>query len=227
MRKYRNEIKYIVSKAIALELKSKLSCILDYDPNADKNGEYIIKSLYFDDLENTAYYEKLDGVLYRKKYRIRTYNDDDKYIRLERKYKHNNLTSKDQILISKKIYSKILDGNVEDIELKDEDNLLSQFITEIRVKHLVPSVIVEYKRTPFIYPLSNIRITLDEKIKSGRYNYDILDDNTQTYDVINQDEVVLEVKYDEFLPEHIEKVLETVPAYRQAVSKFALCRGIK
>lgn len=226
MRKYRNEIKYIVSKAIAMELKSKLSGILDFDPNADENGEYVIKSLYFDDLENTAYYEKLDGVLYRKKYRIRTYNDDDKYIRLERKYKHNNLTSKDQILISKEIYSKILDGNIEDIDVS-EDNLLSQFIMEMRAKHLVPSVIVEYRRIPFIYPLSNIRITLDEKIKSGRYNYDILDKSLQTYNVIDQNEVVLEVKYDEFLPEHIEKILETVPAYRQAVSKFALCRSVK
>lgn len=226
MRKYRNEIKYIVSKAIAMELKSKLSGILDFDSNANENGEYIIKSLYFDDLENTAYYEKMDGVLYRKKYRIRTYNDDDRFIRLERKYKHNNLTSKDQMLISKEIYSKILSGNVEDIEIA-EDNLLNQFIMEIRAKHLIPSVIVEYKRTPFTYPLSNIRITLDEKIKSGRYNYDILDNKLQTYDVIGNNEVVLEVKYDEFLPEHIEKILETVPAYRQAVSKFALCRSAK
>ena len=168
----------------------------------------------------------MDGVLYRKKYRIRTYNDDDRFIRLERKYKHNNLTSKDQMLISKEIYSKILNGNVEDIDVS-EDNLLSQFIMEIKAKHLIPSVIVEYKRTPFTYPLSNIRITLDEKIKSGRYNYDILDDTIQTYDVIGNNEVVLEVKYDEYLPEHIEKILETIPAYRQAVSKFALCRSTK
>lgn len=226
MRKYRNEIKYIISKASAVELKSKLSSLLDYDPNADENGEYIIKSLYFDDIESSAYYEKLDGVLYRKKYRIRTYNDDDKYIRLERKYKHNNLTSKDQMLISKEIYSKILNGNIDDIEI-DEDNLLNQFIMEIKAKHLMPSVIVEYKRTPFIYPLSTVRITLDEKIKSGRYNYDILDSKVQTYNVIETNEVVLEVKYDEYLPEHIEKILETIPAYRQAVSKFALCRSAK
>ncbi len=226
MRKYRNEIKYVISKAASIELKSKLKSLLDFDPNADENGEYIIKSLYFDDLENTAYYEKLDGVLYRKKYRIRIYNDDDSCIRLKRKYKHNNLTSKDQMLISKDIYSKILCGNIEDIEV-NEDNLLNQFIMEMKAKHLIPSVIVEYRRTPFIYPLSTVRITLDEKIKSGRYNYDILDSGVQTYDVIDYNEVVLEVKYDEYLPEHIEKILETIPAYRQAVSKFALCRSVK
>lgn len=225
-RRYRNEIKYVISSAVAKELKYKLKPLLDFDSNADENGVYTIKSLYFDDLDNTAFAEKLDGVLYRKKYRIRTYNDNDNIINLERKYKHNNLTSKDQMLISKEIYSKIIDGNIDDIDIS-QDNLLSQFIAEIKVKHLVPSVIVEYKRTVFTYPLSTVRITLDEKIKSGRYNYDLFEEGIPEYRVMKPDEVVLEVKYDNYLPEHIEKILESVPAYRQAVSKFAICRGIK
>ncbi len=225
-RRYRSENKFIISPAIAKELKCKLKTILEYDPNADENGVYIIKSLYFDDLDNSAYYEKLDGILYRKKYRIRIYNNDDKVINLERKYKHNNLTSKDQMLISKEIYSKIIDGNIDDIDIS-EDNLLSQFIAESKIKNLVPSVTVEYKRNVFIYPLSNVRITIDEGIKSGRYNYDLFESDTPEYRIMNPNEVVLEVKYDNFLPEHIEKILESVPLYRQAVSKFAICRGIK
>ena len=226
MRKYRNEIKYIISKAASVELKSKLSSLLDSDPNADENGEYIIKSLYFDDLESSAYYEKLDGVLYRKKYRIRIYNNDDTVIRLERKYKHNNLTSKDQMLISKEIYSKILDGNIDDIEV-NEDNLLNQFIMDIKARHLMPSVIVEYKRTPFIYPLSTVRITLDERIKSGRYNCDLFDKDILSYDVLNENESVLEVKFNDYIPNHIAKVIMTIPSIRLAVSKFALCKEQK
>lgn len=225
MRKYRNEIKYIISHSGAEELKVKLKSILNYDSNTDEEGSYIIKSLYFDDLENSAYYEKMDGILYRKKYRIRIYNDDDNVIKLERKYKHNNLTSKDQILINREIYSKIINGNINDIDISN-DNLLSQFIAEIKVRNLVPSVIVEYKRTAFIYPLSNIRITIDEDIRSGRYNYDLFED-TPKYLVLGEKEIVLEVKYDEVLPEHIKDVLETIPLYRQATSKFATCREIK
>ena len=226
MRKYRNEIKFIVSPGAAMELKMKLKSLLEYDSNTDHKGSYIIKSLYFDDTENTAYYEKLDGILYRKKYRIRIYNDDDSFIRLERKYKHNNLTSKDQILINREIYSRIINGNIEDIDIS-EDNLLSQFITEIKNKHLTPSVVVEYKRTAFTYPISNIRITIDEDIKSGRYNYDIFESDVSKYLVLGKKEIVLEVKYDKILPEHIENILETIPSYRQAVSKFAICRAIK
>ncbi len=225
-RKYRNEIKYIISKVGAEELKYKLKPLLDFDVNADENGAYKVKSLYFDDLSNTALYEKLDGVLYRKKYRIRTYNNSDERINLERKYKHNNLTSKDQILISKEIYSKILDGDIWDINI-EEDNLLSEFIGEMKIKNLLPSVIVEYKRTVFIYPLSNVRITIDEGVSSGRYNYDLFESDAVGYNVMQPNEVVLEVKYDDYLPCHIEKILETVPLYRQAISKFSICRGIK
>lgn len=226
MRKYRNEIKYKISKYSMLELKEKLKCILDYDKNTDEDGVYNIKSLYFDDSENTAYHEKLDGVLYRKKYRIRIYNDDDRFIRLERKYKHNNLTSKDQMLISKEIYSKIIDGNINDIEI-NEDNLLTEFITDIKSKSLRPSVIVEYKRTAFVYPLSNIRITFDEKVSSYRYNYDIFDKSLPRYHMMDEKKVILEVKYDKFLPIHIKEILETIPSYREAVSKFQICRSAK
>ncbi len=226
MRKYRNEIKFIISAAHARELKYKLRCLMEYDKNGGMTGSYIIRSLYFDDVENSAFYEKLDGILYRKKYRIRIYNDDESYIRLERKYKHNNLTSKDQMLITKDIYCKILSGNIDDIDIR-EDNLLSQFITDIKTKHLSPSVIVEYKRTAFTYPLSNIRITIDKSIKSGRYNYDIFDDNIPAYTVLGDKEIVLEVKYDEVLPTHIREILESIPSCRQAISKFAICRNIK
>lgn len=225
MRKYRYEIKYIISAASAKELKIKLRSILEYDENSDENGSYIIKSLYFDDLENTAFYEKMDGVLYRKKYRIRAYNEES-FIRLERKYKHDNMTSKDQILISKEIYSRIINGDVSSINIS-KDDLLNEFLTEMRTRNLIPSIIVEYKRTAFVYPISNLRITIDEEIKSGRYNYDIFEKDIPKYTVLGEKEIVLEVKYDEVLPEHIKKVLETIPSCRQATSKFAICRAIK
>ena len=84
--KYRHEIKYKISNSAAEVLKQKLSLILKKDKNAFyEDGSYIIKSLYFDDRDSSSYYEKLDGVLYRKKYRIRIYNDNDTFIRLEKR----------------------------------------------------------------------------------------------------------------------------------------------
>ena len=227
MRKYRNEIKFIISKTMAEVLKQRLSLIMSVDTNSYNNdNSYLIRSLYFDNENSDAYYEKMDGVEYRKKYRIRIYNFDDKFIRLECKYKHNNMTSKDQILIDKELCSKIINGKIDEIDLT-KDNLLRQFALDYRLNRLEPSIIVDYSRVAFTYHVSEVRVTFDSQIKSGMYNYNLFDKNATTYSVIDDNQMVLEVKFNEILPESIALILQTVPTFRQAFSKFAACRTIK
>lgn len=227
MRKYRNEIKFIISKTMAEVLKQRLSLIMSVDTNSyNSDNSYLIRSLYFDNENSDAYYEKMDGVEYRKKYRIRIYNFDDKFIRLECKYKHNNMTSKDQILIDKELCSKIIDGKIDEIDLT-KDNLLRQFALDYRLNRLNPSIIVDYNRVAFTYHVSEVRITFDSQIKSGLYNYNLFDKKATTYSVIDDNQMVLEVKFNEILPESIALILQTVPTFRQAFSKFATCRNIK
>lgn len=225
--KYRHEIKYLINKQTKEILERKLALLLDVDKNSyNEDNTYLIRSLYFDDLKNTAYYEKQDGVLYRKKYRIRIYNMQDNFIRLECKYKHNNMTSKESILLTKEICSKIISGNIDDIDIS-KDNILRKFIIDMKLKHLRPSIIVDYKRLAYTYPVSEVRITFDSMIKSGVYNYDIFD-NQRTYtSVIDDDYLVLEVKYNEILPEPIAIILSTISLNREAYSKFATCRNLK
>ena len=164
--KYRHELKFKISESAAEVLKQKLSLIMGTDDNAYfDDGSYLIKSLYFDDLNSKSYYEKMDGVLYRKKYRIRIYNDDDSFIRLEKKMKHNNMTAKEQMLISKDIYCKILEGKLNEID--GAKGLLLEFLNDCRTKGLIPSIIVGYHRTAFTYPISDVRITFDSNIEVG------------------------------------------------------------
>ena len=224
--KYRHELKFKISNNAAEILKQKLSLILGKDKNAYySDGSYLIKSLYFDDRDSSSYYEKMDGVLYRKKYRIRMYNDVDTFIRLEKKMKHNNYTAKEQMLISKDIYSKILNGKVDEID--NPEGLLLEFIINYKNKGLVPSVIVEYHRTAFTYPISDVRITFDSNIQSSLYNYDLFNTSYPRYIVDEPGKQVLEVKFNEILPLHIANILNDIPACREAVSKFAICRSIK
>lgn len=224
--KYRHELKFKISNSAAEVLKQKLSLILKKDKNAYySDGSYLIKSLYFDDLDSSSYYEKIDGVLYRKKYRIRIYNNNDEFIRLEKKMKHNTYTAKEQILISKDIYSKILNGKLDEID--SPTGLLEEFITNSKTKHLVPSVIVLYHRIAFTYPISEVRITFDSHIQSGLYNYDLFDKEVPMYDVSEPGKQVLEVKFNEVLPLHIANILNDIPSCKEAVSKFAICRSIK
>lgn len=222
MNKYRHELKFIISPSIAKILKQRLKLIMDVDNNSI-DGCYLIKSLYFDDRFSKAYYEKLDGILYRTKYRIRMYNNDDNFIRLEKKMKHNYMTKKEQTKISKNTCLKILNNDFD----KTDDKLLNEFINCIKYKGLIPSIIVNYKRYAYTYPISDVRITFDEELKSGLYNYDLFDEKKPLYNIYNDNEIVLEVKFNDILPEHIAITLSTVPMFKQAVSKFARCRGIK
>ena len=224
--KYRHELKFKISESAAEVLKQKLSLVMGTDNNAYfDDGSYLIKSLYFDDLNSKSYYEKMDGVLYRKKYRIRIYNNDDSFIRLEKKMKHNNMTAKEQMLISKDIYSKILNGKLDEIE--NADGLLLEFINDCKTKGLIPSIIVLYHRTAYTYPISDVRITFDSNIQSGLYNYDLFDTDAPVYTVDEPGKQVLEVKFNEILPLHIANILNDIPSCREAVSKFAICRSIK
>lgn len=227
MRKYRHELKYIIGPNQAQILKQRLSMVMEMDQNSiSKDHTYLIRSLYFDTPNSEAYYEKLDGVLYRSKYRFRLYNGDSNFIRLERKLKHNQLTSKDQMKVDKETVEKIINGDIENIN-PPKNSLLEEFLRDMKIKILRPSVIVDYKRLAFTYPVSDVRITFDSNIRSGRYQYDLFNEDIPTYGIMKDTETVLEVKYNDFLPDHIKSILTTVPMYRQAVSKFAICRSIK
>ena len=127
-------------------------------------------------------------------------------------------------MINREICDKIIDGNYD---IDTDNEILKKFIIDIKTRHLIPSVIVDYERVAYTYPISTVRITFDFNIKSGRYNYNLFDNDSSLTSVIDDNLVVLEVKFDEVLPLHIATVLETIPSFRQAVSKFALCREIK
>lgn len=226
-KKYRYELKFVLSQSFAKILAHRLSLVMDLDENAFyPDGSYLVRSLYFDDLFNTSYHEKVDGVLYRRKYRIRFYNNDESFIRLECKMKDNNMTSKDQVRINRLVADRLITGNIYDLPL-DKNKLFTEFLMDIRSKKLVPSVIVDYKRLAFTYPLSDVRINFDSEIKSGVCNYDLFNKDFVGMPVIDQDKVVLEVKFNEQLPESLAMIVESVPTFRSAVSKFAYCLQAK
>ena len=223
---YRYELKYVISPAIAMLLKKQLGALMQKDVHSiGDDYSYLIRSLYFDDVNSTAYYEKNDGVEYRSKYRLRMYNFDESFIRLENKHKEENMTYKEDCKVSKDVAKALIAGRYDLIITKNA--FLQRFISDALTHRLVPSVIVDYKRLAYTYPTSEVRITFDEELRSGRYNLDFFDKNIETTDMYRGNGVILEVKCNEFIPEHILNILNSVPMIRQAFSKFAACRSIK
>jgi SPX domain-containing protein involved in vacuolar polyphosphate accumulation len=225
--KYRHELKFLLNPGHAEILKKRLALVMKVDDNSSNDDNtYFIRSLYFDDIKDSAYYEKIDGTEQRKKYRIRIYNFDDSFIRLERKDKNRNLTHKEQTAISKEVCLDLIEGKYDD-ELLLREDLLGELVREMKTKRLVPTVIVDYKRLAYTFPVEDTRVTFDEEIKSGRFNYNLFDKDFLSYDIFDTNETVLEVKFNNVIPKHIANIIMSIPTVRQAISKFALCREKK
>lgn len=223
--KYRTEFKYICHQYDLDLLKEKIKAILRLDENAGKET-YNIHSLYFDDYDNTSAFENDAGADDRHKWRIRYYDDNPDFMRLERKEKKNDLCLKKSCRIDKKQYEDILAGRYEEVLWKADDELLKKFCIACMNSMLRPKVIVDYERTAYVEPISNIRITFDRNICASLDVKSFAEGGYLKYPIQERDYHLLEVKFDDVLPEHIEKVLHSSKLQRNTFSKYYLSRVI-
>ena len=208
---YRHEFKYICSEAQLACLKGRLSGVMRYDVHADFDGKYRIRSVYFDDLEDTGFYENENGTDPREKFRIRIYNNSDDLIELENKKKVCGMTSK------------LLSGEAGVLDA-GEQPVWNKFALGWNTRQFRAKVIVDYERTVFVCPLGNVRVTFDRNIASSADYTHFFDQTIKKRPVMPTGIHVLEVKYDEFLPDYIYKSIEIENLQRTAFSKYYLCR---
>jgi len=216
---FRHEFKYYINYFEYHTLRNRLKAVLKRDKFADENGNYHIRSLYFDDIKNEALFEKQSGVLERNKYRIRIYNLEDNIIKLESKKRVGQFISKTSQIITKKEYNFILNN-----ENFKSEGLLNRFLLDKQTQILKPKVIVDYVREAYVSDINNIRITFDKELKTGLYKTDIFDKELPMIDVIEEPKMILEIKFDNFLPDFIKNLLQIDTNQRYAISKYTICR---
>ncbi len=218
----RHEYKHRINYADYLVIKSRLRELAKPDPHAGKDGKYMVHSLYFDNISDKALREKLDGVERREKFRIRYYNEDTSYIRLEKKSKLHGLCEKQAAPVSKEETIRICNGDL-DFLIRSGNPLLQELYAKMKYQLLKPRVIVDYEREPFVYGPGNVRITFDSNIRTGLYHNKFFEG--PFYTAPTEDEsIILEVKYDAFLPEIMEKAVRVPNRQASAFSKYAICR---
>ncbi len=221
----RYENKYYISRAAYAQLRTRIAAGLQQDAHIrSEDGRYLIRSLYFDDYAQTGLLDKVEGVEKREKFRIRFYNGDDSFIRLESKQKLGQMTRKLSAPLTREQVDRILNGDIWWM-YEDEHPLIRNFYLKMRTRVLRPSVIVDYHREPYIF--NDVRITFDMDIHSGRYSHDLFDNDLFTVPIVSGDRMVLEVKYDEKLPDSVRRLLGSVPMMRCAISKYELCRQVQ
>lgn len=221
--KFRTEWKYICTDFDLDLLGPKLSSILKNDQNAQKKT-YNVHSLYFDDYHNNNAFDNDAGVNYRHKWRIRYYDDNSEFIRLEKKNKQNDLCYKQSCVLTQGEYKKIIAGDIDDVFWNAQYDLLKKFCIEINNKLLKPKIIIDYERTAFVDSTLNVRITFDRTI-SGSLDLDsFLDNSFLRYPVQDLNHHVLEVKFDDILPDYLERILHSNNLQRNTFSKYYLGR---
>jgi hypothetical protein len=218
---YRHEYKYLICAATARLLRSRLRGFMRPDPHAGPNGQYTIRSLYFDDPMASAYEEKMSGILERTKYRIRFYDYDPSLIKLEKKEKNGNLTRKTAQTISiqqAEALTHCQRANLTGLGAELEHRCL--------LEGFRPRVLVDYDRTPFVCNDGNTRITLDENLRTRPFDTTLLASHRAMIPVLEPDQVILEVKFDDFLPGYLSEILEDIPKAQMSISKYVLCMNL-
>lgn len=201
-------------------LRARLAAALTPDPHGD-NGRYTIRSLYFDNLQDKALREKLDGVACREKFRLRYYGGDLTHLLLEKKSKIQGLCRKEQEILSQAQVEALLVG-IQPSGLAGPP-LLKELWAKAATQGLRPKTIVDYTREAYTFGPGNVRVTLDYGLRTGLWATGFLDPGCVTAPV--QGAAVLEVKWDEFLPQFVRDLVQLPGTRTTAFSKYAACRG--
>ncbi len=221
---YRHELKYQICPIDYYAIRQRLRQVMKSDEHVGANGRYVIRSIYFDNMDDKALREKINGVQKREKFRIRYYNDDFCFIKLEKKMKFNSLCMKVDARITEGECRAVLTGD-NGWMLNHSSGLVQELYCKMNSQQLRPKVMVSYVREPYIYAAGNVRVTFDSKIRSTLFHRGFLEETVADIAVTDKpDDIILEVKYDAFLPEVIQLLLQTECIRHQSYSKYGVCR---
>lgn len=220
---YRNELKYFIRYIDYLKIKEILVNFLKIDPYSTSKNGYWIRSLYFDTPDNKEYIEKVMGVENRKKIRLRLYDLEDQRIKLEIKNKYNNYIKKETTFISRENAKKLMSGD-KSFLLNSQNTILNRVYYFMSEKYYIPVVIVDYFRDAFVGSFNNIRITFDHGISACITDLNIFKSGLHLFPVFDSTTIVMEVKYNFFLPAWLKMALSCIRTVNSAISKYCFSR---
>lgn len=223
---FRHEYKFILSVSQSLILRERMAGIMKRDAYGGEFGSYEIRSVYFDDYEDTCYRQNEAGTDPRSKYRIRIYNASDRRMVLEKKIKQNGMTKKRQQDLTKEQYELLMTAEGAFIGGAFHDNppLVQELLLFKQTRRMQPKVIVAYERTPFTEAAGNVRVTFDDGISSSNDFDGFFSEKLHKRPIMPVGKTLMEIKFDEFLPSYIKEALEVGRLTQTTFSKYYLCR---
>lgn len=220
--RWRNEHKYWITWEQYHVLRHRLRPLARRDSHTDGAGEYKVRSLYFDTADETHAFEKLSGVSRRAKYRIRIYDCDDDWGRLEIKHRDGHRVAKETVKLSREEVNDLIARRIP-VD-KGRAPALTKLQMGLRRSGANPKCVVDYIREPYVFGPGNVRITFDKHLRAGPWSRSIYDPNLPTLSVRGEGDMILEIKYDGFLPMIMKRLFPSSILGPVAISKYMLCR---
>ena len=192
---------------------------------------YEVRSLYFDSNFQHSFLEKRDGIAIRKKLRIRYYpsfsKDSQKFAFIEIKKKFNENVAKSRIYVPLDKAIKILNSNHTEAKYfyensSAQDKATLKEIWFLYKKHnLKPVCVVSYFRQPFMSRVEKtFRLTFDTNLKVRKYNLD-LNFGGGSKDIVPPNICIMEVKFNNIIPNWAIKIIQKNDCVQYKISKFA------
>lgn len=219
----RHELKFYISRSDYEYARHILGVLMEKDLREGDDRGYFIRSLYFDDAADSSVEEKLDGVEKRDKYRLRIYDFDQDWAKLERKRKDNHFVKKTSVRVTRDEALRMMDGDYEFLLEKEGDDAKAIYF-DLKRKYFSPAVIVDYIRDVYIMDYNEIRITFDKRIRASTYDLNLFDENVRTHPLQRDDVIIMEVKFNNFLPSWFKNFLKFESITSSAISKYCQSR---
>ncbi|MDE7478673.1 MAG: polyphosphate polymerase domain-containing protein [Lachnospiraceae bacterium] len=224
MKVYRHEIKFIMSRIEYTNLKHMLNIVMHKDQNMKYMPDYYIRSLYFDTLTNDDYCDKVIGGQVRRKIRLRIYETSTEHVKLEIKNKEVDYSIKETAVIKRDDAYRLAQGQYDTL-VEYQDDVTRSVYYQFMTKGYKPKVIVDYDREAYTLPIENVRLTFDKQVRAVR-SCELFDDRLALFGILPDTNVILEVKYDKYLPVHIRNMLSSVSMQRMSISKYCMAREL-
>lgn len=227
----RFELKYLVPSSQMTAVRAELTSRMQRDENAGPSG-YSLWSLYYDTAALRFYYEKIDGLRFRRKLRLRRYGEvgtgpfDDTPVSAEIKQRVNRVTQKRRVMLPYNLARRLFDGRQRIQHPGAGQRFVDEVLDMIVRLDLRPTVMTGYRREPYVGVDADLglRVTLDHRVRGRDRDLDLRSEAESRY-IINPDYAVLEIKVNERAPYWVTDMAARLGLQVQRISKY--CQSIE
>jgi hypothetical protein len=222
----RFELKYVLRLEHYLQILPFIKLNMKRDEYAlSETGKYTINSLYYDSPGLDCFVNKLDGIKFRRKVRIRKYQDSTDNAFVEIKERINRSVRKRRCIMPLSDAFALCHGDTLDLSVLDASDhaCANEVFFLAKTLRLNPVCIIHYQREAFTGSKyePGLRVTFDTNLKYRTHQLNPALFGGEKY-FFDPDVMIMEIKTNDKLPIWLSSVVTALECSLNKVSKYVL-----